>query len=686
MNSHAMPYVLIVDDSPTDVITFRRHLTKGVAAPCEVESVATAAEALAKMNQRRPQCLLLDFHLPDSDGVQLVRQLVRQYGINAFGIVMLTSNNDVELAVEALRSGAHDFLPKNSTDSIVLRRAVDNAMEKAAIQRELNEQRAALAEKNRELEVHIARLEEAMSERLHIETLLRETALQMRLVTDHAAVLLGQCDREFRYKFVNKPYAERFGLEIDQIIGRSASEIVGPEVFAKVKPYLEATMKGERTEFEIHIPYHGNGDRWMQVVYVPERAEDGTVVGLVGVMTDTTARKKAELALSQARDEALEASRAKDDFLAALSHELRTPLNPILLLSSDAATDPSLPAETREVFEIIRKNVDLEARLIDDLLDITQISRGKMRLDKEALNIQSVLEDALTIVKAEAQNKNLNLKSEFKACHTTVWGDAVRLQQVFWNVLKNAVKFTPGGGTVSISLENAEGPCGQSVKVTVTDTGLGMTDKELGRVFDAFAQGDHATAGGSHRFGGLGLGLAISHRLVENHDGQIEATSRGRGHGSTFIIHLPTGEEAQDSGAASSLRESSESAIVPSMVKILLVEDHEPTRAGLSLLLKRRNYQVEAVSTMKEALLVIETEVFDLLISDIGLPDGTGYDLMEALREKSSIPAIALTGYGMEKDVQRGNAAGFAAHLTKPIEIQALEKVIVSVLKKGALE
>ncbi len=666
-------HVLIVDDSETDCAIFRRHLTRGVQTPCTISQAATADKAMAELQRQRPDCVLMDFNLPDSDGVSLVKKIVAVHGTHAFGIVMLTSNQDVEMAVEALQSGAHDFLPKNAANAIVLRRAVENAAEKATIQRELGRQTQVLAQKNEELEVHVRRLEREAEERLRAESRLRQSEQQLRLVTDHAAVLLALWDRDFRYKFVNKPYADRFNLDMQDVIGKRIMEVVGQLAFETILPHLESVLTGERAEFEMDVPYETLGRRWMHVVYVPERAPDGSVQGLIGVMSDTTARKTAELELEQARDDALAASRAKDDFLAALSHELRTPLNPILLLSSDAAEDPEMPENARAVFETIRKNVDLEARLIDDLLNITRISRGKMSLDKLPVDVHAVLQDAISNIGAEISSKHLSLRLQLDAPARTVMGDAVRLQQVFWNVLKNAAKFTPQGGSITIVTHTLYGQ--DMVEISVTDTGIGMAPPELERIFDAFAQGDHAGDGGSHRFGGLGLGLAISQMLVHSHGGEITARSAGRGEGATFVITLPLVPDI--------CRELFEvkapaapAVVVSKRVHILLVEDHEATRTALAQLLKRRRYEVTTATTVEEALGLAAGITFDLLISDIGLPDGNGHDLMQRLADQHGLKGIALTGYGMERDIDRSEAAGFVLHLTKPIRMQTLEEAV----------
>jgi PAS domain S-box-containing protein len=673
MVPHAPLKVLIVEDSQTDCIIFRRYLTRGVAVPYEIREAATASKAMNLLAQEVPDCVLLDFNLPDSDGVSLVKKIVEIYGEHAFGIVMLTSNQDVERAVEAMQSGAHDFVPKASANAVVLRKAVENAAEKASIQRQLETQRVALALKNEELETHVRRLEKEDGERLLAEARLRESEEQLRVVTDHADVLLARFDLNCCYKFVNGPYARRFGLEPEQIVGKSIRDVLGGDAFRVVQPHLDLVIAGERVEFEIEIPYEKLGHRWVSVVYVPERGLDGAVIGFIGLKSDITARKKSAMELEHARDEALAASRAKDDFVAALSHELRTPLNPILLLSSEAAIDQEIPEKTRAIFEVIRKNVELEAHLIDDLLNITRISRGKMVLEKRPVDVHTVIADAVANVAAEIDAKHLNLKQELKATNPMVLGDAVRLQQVFWNVLKNAVKFTPEGG--SIRLATAVVAESSSLEIRISDSGIGMLEPEIERIFDAFTQGDHAGEGGSHRFGGLGLGLAICQMLVHSHSGSIHAVSDGMGKGATFIIRLPSEEVGSERSALPHPIEIQGPAD-PQTLHLLLVEDHAPTRSALIHLLSRRRYQIQAAGTIKEACELAAQNKYDLLISDIGLPDGNGYQLMEELARLYGMKGIALSGYGMEKDLNRSEEAGFVLHLTKPVQIQSLEQAI----------
>jgi signal transduction histidine kinase len=404
-------------------------------------------------------------------------------------------------------------------------------------------------------------------------------------------------------------------------------------------------------------------------------------------------RKKAEEALKHAnnelesrvrertaelmsiRDELMAASRAKDGFLATLSHELRTPLNPVLLIASDAANNHDLPPGARTDFDTIRRNIELEARLIDDLLDLTRITRGKISLDRHFLHIRRVLEEAIEHVREEIHQKQISLKMNLGASQHIIYADAVRMQQIFWNLLKNAVKFTPDGGQITIEADVKE----NKIAIKITDTGIGMTPEETSRIFNAFSQGEHAANGNAHQFGGLGLGLAISQKLAALHYGRIIAASEGRHRGSTFTVELPLAQAADKKEGGIVSREPEPSPKLPTKANgiiVLLVEDHEPTRTALTQLLMRRSYKVISAASIAEARNLAAVETFNLVISDIGLPDGDGYELMAELQKVPGVKGIALTGYGMEQDLARSRRAGFMAHLTKPVAIQSLEAAL----------
>jgi signal transduction histidine kinase len=401
----------------------------------------------------------------------------------------------------------------------------------------------------------------------------------------------------------------------------------------------------------------------------------GTLCDLVSATTD---RKRLLAEASAARETAEKANAAKDDFLAALSHELRTPLNPVLLLSTAAASDPHVPAELRTYFEIIARNALLEARLIDDLLDSTRIARGKLVLEKSPHFVNEIVSDAIANVHSEFEGKHLAMKIDLDPSNPIVDGDAVRLQQIVWNVLKNALKFTPDDGSVSIKTSAVNGR--ETVRIEISDTGEGMTPAELKRIFEAFEQGDHAGRRSSKKFGGLGLGLAIARSLVELHSGSIQAASDGIGLGSRFVIELPLHTTATDvrRGSAPEMGEGDTTSVATRCegLRILLVEDHTPTRIALAHLLTKRKYVVSTAANLADARELGSAQVFDLLITDIGLPDGSGYDLMSELSQLKKLKGIAMTGYGMEEDLQRSVEAGFSAHLTKPVKMQLLEKAI----------
>jgi signal transduction histidine kinase len=456
--------------------------------------------------------------------------------------------------------------------------------------------------------------------------------------------------------------------------------LMPPDRWGEDAHILGRILTGERIECFETIRQGKNGKPIeISLTVSPIKDAGGKVTGVSKIVRDIAAQKKAERELARAHAEVVEASRAKDDFLAALSHELRTPLNPVLLLASDAAEDPGLAPEIRSKFSTIRTNVELEARLIDDLLDITRISHGKLTLDVATADVHAILKAALETVQAEFVQKKIELTLRLDEKKPEVKGDAMRLQQVFWNILKNAVKFTPVGGQVQvvteISTENDQ------IRVHITDTGIGLTPPELHSIFNAFSQGEHANKGSSHRFGGLGLGLSISRMLVELHSGRLQASSEGRDQGATFTVELPLLTRNESEPAAASPHnghagnfESARSALLG--IRILLVEDHEPTRVALTQLLSRRKHDVLPAVSLSEARSIARQEKLDLVISDIGLPDGDGYTLMAELRENFGLKGIALTGYGMEQDIVRGKNAGFIGHLVKPIRMERLDEIL----------
>jgi PAS domain S-box-containing protein len=466
--------------------------------------------------------------------------------------------------------------------------------------------------------------------------------------------------------YCNPRFADMVGLPLERTVGSSILQHIPEEAWQAVSAVF------------------GNGGGVVKHP-APLRRQDATLpVSLAGSLFPMEGQNVMCLVVTDLSDqlrkgELERASKAKAAFLAALSHELRTPLNPVLLVASESAEDRSLPAWVRADFAMIQKNVELEARLIDDLLDLTHISSGKMPLQKKHLSLHAVLQDSVATARPEIERKQIRLTLNFGATEHGIIGDAIRLQQVFLNVLQNAVKFTAERGKILVETWSRKND--RKVAVRISDTGIGMTHSEMERVFNTFSHGDHAN-GGPHRFEHVGLG--ISKMLVELHSGRIQVSSEGRGRGSVFVIEFPLADAAPDQARTDpqKTRPTVEKggARPGPRVRILLVEDHEPTRKALTHLLSRRNYEVEIAASIAEALEIAGKGRFDVVISDIGLPDGLGYDLMEELKSRYRLRGIALTGYGMEKDVVRSQKAGFVFHLTKPVHAQALDQALGTVL------
>jgi PAS domain S-box-containing protein len=397
----------------------------------------------------------------------------------------------------------------------------------------------------------------------------------------------------------------------------------------------------------------------------PVRDRDGNIRGVVLVFRDFSEHKKAETELIQAKESAEEANIAKDNFLATLSHELRTPLTPVLATLAVWEASSILPETFLADVQMLRRNVDLEARLIDDLLDLTRIVRGKLSLNAEVVDAHELIRAVTGMYQSEIHVKKLRISMNLNAKQHHVYADPARLQQVFWNILKNATKFTNQGGHIDLSTEN---DCDGHVRMVFKDDGIGINSDLLAKLFLPFEQGTDETV---RRYGGLGLGLAICKALMDAQGGSISADSKGPGTGSTFTVSLASVNEPDRREMPTSTTTMPEQPL-----KILLVEDHADTARVMSRLLRTAGHQVHVADTVASAITSATANDVEMIISDIGLPDGTGIDLIQQIRKSSKIPAIALTGFGMEEDVVKCIDAGFNDHLTKPVNLQKLEMVI----------
>ena len=443
-------------------------------------------------------------------------------------------------------------------------------------------------------------------------------------------------------------------------------------------------------EFDVEYRAVGEGDDMERWIRATGRAffENGKAVRFIGTVLDVTEKKRWEEALTASKEAAEAANKAKDQFLAVLSHELRTPLTPVLSTVQALESEPGLTPELRASIDMIRRNVELEARLIDDLLDLTRIAKGKLELHPQTVDAHESVRDALDICRDEIHTKGLKLSVELTAARRHVRADSARLQQVLWNLIKNAVKFTPEGGTITLRTSNLPAPrpgpngnpphgaAGERLLVEVRDTGIGIEPHVLPRIFDAFEQGERSI---TRRFGGLGLGLAISKALIDMQGGRLSADSAGPNKGAVFTVDLATVEAP----VARTHCAGSSTPAAPADLHILLVDDHEDTARAMGRLLQRLGYRITTAGSVGSALDAFGRESIDLVISDIGLPDGSGLELMRQIRQQKPVRGIALSGFGMEEDVRKSRDAGFSQHLTKPINFQKLQAVIHEVTNGG---
>lgn len=398
-------------------------------------------------------------------------------------------------------------------------------------------------------------------------------------------------------------------------------------------------------------------------------------------------------ALAKSEEELRFANNEKDHFLAVLSHELRTPLTPVLATLSLLEQDQEVSLEMRRELEMIRRNIEVEARLIDDLLDITGIARGKLEMNRRVVDVRALLEHAINNYCARtAARKKIRISIDVTAKETHALVDTSRVTQVFWNILQNACKFTPEGGSIDVRVFNepaASSANGVSANdqpdlvVEISDTGMGIPAESLSRIFNAFEQGDRSR---TRVYGGLGLGLAISRAIVGLHGGSINATSEGQDRGSKFTVRLQTVHAEKAVGADHAPLNAADSAAAQPL-RVLVVEDHADTAEQFARLLTRAGHQVVCASGVREAKTVAQANEavalsFDVMISDLDLPDGSGRDLMRDLSAHSPIRGIAVSGHGMKEDIARSIEAGFSIHLTKPINWQELKKAIEKIARE----
>jgi|GEM_PF-1695929 len=448
------------------------------------------------------------------------------------------------------------------------------------------------------------------------------------------------------------------------------------------EPTRLAIERAERDHQPYDVEYRAvspqGQSRWIRAIGRFYYDNAGHPTRFDGITVDISDSKLKEEIIQDARSQAETANKAKDQFLATLSHELRTPLTPVLATLGMWEKNPNPPDDFREDVQMIRRNIELEARLIDDLLDLTRIVKGKLIVSPEKVDVHDLIRHVVTVCNDDMQSKKIVLSLKLEAQHYHVKADSARMQQVLWNILRNAVKFSPRQAGVNVTTSN--GPTGD-LRITIDDRGIGMSPETIGKLFRPFEQGGDAV---TRRFGGLGLGLAISKALIDVQGGTIVAHSDGLGKGSSFTISIPALSAREV--AASPTQKPAAIGIDGRRLRILLAEDHVDTARILKLVMSNWGHDVETAESVARAVGMARDNPYDLLISDIGLPDGTGLDLIKQVRTFSQVPAIALTGYGMDEDIAASRQAGFNAHLTKPTDLQQLQQSINKLAEPNAAD
>ncbi|MEQ9621025.1 PAS domain S-box protein [Coleofasciculus chthonoplastes] len=459
----------------------------------------------------------------------------------------------------------------------------------------------------------------------------------------------------------------------------------GQEYLSQDLPMQRAARTGQEVIDEIEFVFEDGTVRFIYGKAIPLYHDSGEVRGVIGAFVDITERKQAEREHEQllareraARKEAESANRIKDEFLAILSHELRSPLNPILGWTKLLRTRQFDPAATDKALATIERNATIQIQLVDDLLDVARILRGKVVLTRHRVDLAITIKAAIETVQLAAEAKSIQIQTHFISKVGLVEGDSGRLQQVVWNLLSNAVKFTPSGGQVEVTLAAVD----DFAQITVSDTGIGISADILPHIFDYFRQADSSM---TRQFGGLGLGLAIARHLVDLHGGIIQAESPGEGQGATFTVRLallpdkkqrirPNTHDCQGTSNTTPLKG----------IRILVVDDEPDTRELIGIILQQVGAEVITMASAQEVLSQFNQLTLDILVSDIGMPQMDGYGLLQQIRGMSStqaqIPAIALTAYAGESNQQKALAAGFQQHLAKPIDpndlIQAIARLV----------
>ncbi len=688
--------ILLVDDRPDKLLALRTMLEDpGRNLVC----ARSGDEALRKLLNEDFAVILLDVNMPGMDGFETAAMIRRRKRSETTPIIFISAVNDTENHVSRGYSlGAVDYILTPVVPEILRAKVgvfVDLFQKTELIKRQAEEHAELVREQAARAEAESARqrlafLADASNvlagsldyqqtfdnlARLAVPKLadfciidrLDDDGRLRQVTVAHRDPEQEELLRQIRYP---EPGERHVALRVYESRETEMSQWLDPEKFGEYFPDDADLMRRIDPKSHIAVPLVARGHVLGALTLVnvggsPFFEADDLALAEELAQRAALALDNATLYLTadRARVEAEAASRAKDRFLAMLSHELRTPLTPVITSLINLRNDDSVPDGMRQQLEVIRRNVELEARLIDDLLDLTRVGSGKIHLNREVVDAASLLRNAIEICQPDVEAKGLSLDFDQSPGPSFVEADPARLQQIFWNLLKNAVKFTARGG-IRIQVATGNG----RLTISITDSGIGIDPDLLPRIFKPFEQGENG------QYGGLGLGLSITKALVELHEGEIRAASAGTGTGAAFTVTLPLVSPPAERPAAA--EPAPAGGRTP--MHILLVEDHVDSNISLTMLLELRGYKVTSAYNVQSAVELAGERKFDVLISDLGLPDGTAGEVMSAVAERSSAIGIAISGYGMEDDIRRSRDYGFSYHLVKPVEVGRLEEVLES--------
>jgi PAS domain S-box-containing protein len=657
--------ILVADDNAD----MRDYIARLLRERWAVEAVSDGLAALEAIRKSEPALVLSDVMMPGLDGFGLLRAVRADPKLRSIPFILLSARAGEEASTEGLKAGADDYIVKPfAARDLVIRVA----------------SKLAAAEARHEVERARDRAEELAGR-------LFNTSQRLRAAQQVAGIGIFDWDQATGAIFWSPELYKLMGLEPES--APATAELWTARLYDETDrqtawdTYRDAlAARHNRFEFEVRFRQADGGSRWVRLSTEVQYDAEGRPMRTLGAVVDVQILKEAAAARARALADAERTSRAKDEFLATMSHELRTPLNAMLgwarILKARGVDEKRL----EHGLTVIERNAETQARLVSDLLDVSRIISGKLRLTVRKVPVAAIVLSAMDVVRQAADAKGVQMTADLDPDLGSIAGDPDRLQQIVWNLLANAVKFTPARGSVFVSAARED----SIVCIRVTDNGAGIAPEHLPVIFERFQQVDSST---TRVHGGLGLGLAIVRHLTEAHGGTVTAASEGLGKGATFTVNLPlravfidVDDDATGGPHEVGVTEKADAAKRLRGISILVVDDDEDSLDLLRVVLEEAGASVTTVPSAARALAGVERSGFDLVVSDIGMPEMDGYAFIRKLRERrADLPAIALTAYARAEDAERARRAGYQEHVAKPVNGVALVSMLERLLPLGTV-